>query len=45
MIAVAKGRHVIFGTAPVGSALARALQGSVRTVVSIPSNEYGSDPL
>lgn len=44
MIAVARGRHVIFGTGPVGSALARALQESGRTVVAIPVNEYGSDP-
>jgi nucleoside-diphosphate-sugar epimerase len=44
MIAVAKGRHVIFGTGPVGAALAHALQDSGRTVISIPVNEYGSDP-
>lgn len=44
MIAVARGRHVIFGTGPVGVALARALEQSGRTVVSVPVNEYGSDP-
>ena len=44
MIAVARGRHVIFGTGPVGVALARALEEAGRTVVSIPVNEYGSDP-
>lgn len=44
MIAVARGRHVIFGTGPVGVALARVLEQSGRTVVSIPTNEYGSDP-
>ena len=44
MIAVARGRHVIFGTGPVGAALAHALQESGRTVISIPINEYGSDP-
>jgi nucleoside-diphosphate-sugar epimerase len=45
MIAVARGRHVIFGTGPVGAALAHALQQSGRTVISIPVNEYGSDPV
>lgn len=44
MIAVARGRHVIFGTGPVGVALAHALQESGRTVISVPVNEYGSDP-
>jgi len=44
MIAVARGRHVIFGTGPVGAALAHALEQSGRTVISIPVNEYGSDP-
>lgn len=44
MIAVARGRHVIFGTGPVGVALAHALEESGRTVISIPVNEYGSDP-
>ena len=44
MIAVARGRHVIFGTGPVGVALAHALEASGRTVISIPTNEYGSDP-
>ena len=43
MIAVARGRHVIFGAGPVGSAPARGLQESGRTVISIPVNEYGSD--
>jgi nucleoside-diphosphate-sugar epimerase len=45
MIAVARGRHVIFGTGPVGVALAHALVQSGRTVISIPVNEYGSDPV
>ena len=45
MIAVARGRHVVFGTGPVGSALARILRESGRTVVSVPVNEYGSDPV
>ena len=45
MIAVARGRHVVFGTGPVGAALARALHDTGRTVVAIPVNEYGSDPL
>ena len=45
MIAVARGRHAIFGTGSVGTALARALQESGRTVVSIPVNKYGSDPV
>ena len=45
MIAVARGRHVIFGTGPVGSALAHALRESGRAVISIPVNEYGSDPI
>jgi nucleoside-diphosphate-sugar epimerase len=44
MIAVARGRHVVFGTGPVGAALARALHDSGRTVVAVPVNEYGSDP-
>ena len=45
MIAVARGRHVVFGTGPVGAALARALHETGRTVVAIPVNEYGSDPM
>ncbi len=45
MIAVARGRHVIFGTGPVGAALAHVLEQSGRTVISIPVNEYGSDPI
>lgn len=45
MIAVARGRHVIFGTGPVGVALARALERSGRSVIAIPVNEYGSDPV
>lgn len=44
MIAVARGKHVIFGTGPVGVALARVLEESGRNVVSVPVNEYGSDP-
>ena len=44
MIAVARGRHVIFGTGPVGAALAHALEKSGRSVISVPVNEYGSDP-
>lgn len=40
-----RGRHVIFGTGPVGTALTRALQESGPTVVSIPVKEYGSDPV
>jgi len=44
MIAVARGRHVIFGTGPVVAALAHAMEQSVRSVISIPVNEYGSDP-
>ncbi len=45
MIAVARGRHVIFGTGPVGAVLARVLHETGRTVVAVPVNEYGSDPL
>ena len=44
MIAVARGRHVIFGTGPVGAALVHALEQSGRSVISVPVNEYGSDP-
>ncbi len=39
MIAVARGRHVIFGTGPVGAVLARALHATGRTVVAVPVNE------
>ena len=45
MIAVARGRHVVFGTGPVGAVLARVLHETGRTVVSVPVNEYGSDPI
>ena len=44
MIALARGNHVVFGTGPVGAALAHALHESGRTVVAVPVNEYGSDP-
>jgi nucleoside-diphosphate-sugar epimerase len=44
MIAVARGRHVIFGTGPVGVALAHALERTGKSVIVIPVNEYGSDP-
>jgi hypothetical protein len=44
MIAVARGEHVIFGTGPVGVALARVLQQTSRSVLAVPVNEYGSDP-
>lgn len=45
MIAVARGRHVIFGTGPVGASLSRLLHETGRTVAAIPVNEYGSDPV
>ncbi|MDA1278839.1 MAG: NAD-dependent epimerase/dehydratase family protein [Chloroflexi bacterium] len=45
MIVVARGRHVVFGTGPVGVALARLLRGTGRSVVAVPVNEYGSDPV
>jgi len=45
MIAVARGRHVVFGTGPVGAALARALESTGRPVIAVPVNEYGSDPM
>lgn len=43
MIAVARGRYVIFVTGPVGAALAHVLEKSGRSMISVPVNEYGSD--
>jgi nucleoside-diphosphate-sugar epimerase len=48
MVAVApvtRQKHVIIGTGPVGAALARVLREAGRSVVAVPANEYGSDPL